>query len=64
MNRLYIVDSGYFYAGIIVHTGTIVLAAPILKWCESHEFDDFRRYAAKKRWIIIDPAIHPDATRD
>jgi hypothetical protein len=64
MNKLYVIDSGYFYAGIIVHTGTIIQAAPILKWCESHEFIDFRRYAAKKRWKIIDPAIHPKATAE
>jgi hypothetical protein len=57
-NVLYSIDSKYFCAGIIVHTGTIVDAAPILKWCVGKEFDDFRRYCHKKKWSITNCNIH------
>ena len=58
MNKLYQVTARHFCAGILVNKGTIVQAAPILKWCESHEFDNFRLYCRKRYWAIIDVDKH------
>jgi hypothetical protein len=58
MNELYAVDGRYFYAGIIVNDDTIVMAAPILKWCIGHDFHNFRLYCGRKRWAVVDCAIH------
>lgn len=58
--KLYAVDGRYFYAGILVHTGTIVLTAPILKRAEGHEFHNFRLYCRRRGWAIIDTEVHGD----
>jgi hypothetical protein len=57
-NELYQITSKYFCAGIVVHTGTIVHAAPILGWTIGKEFKYFRDYCRRKRWAIVDCSIH------
>lgn len=60
-NRLYAIKSYSFYAGIIVNKNTIVQSAPILKKYIGWVFDpQFKDYAHRSRWAIIDPSIHAE----
>ena len=47
------VDSGYFYAGIVVRQNVIIHSAPILKWAKGMWIWNFEKYTAKKGWKLI-----------
>lgn len=49
---LYAIDSGYFYAGVVVNDNTITTAAPILRWSIGKDWLWFQEYAAAKNWRI------------
>ena len=56
-NHLYAIDSGYFYAGILVNDGVIVTTAPVLRWSVGWGFHSFVQYVNRKKWAIIDVEV-------
>lgn len=48
--RLIWIDSGYFFAGVVVVDNIVVRAAPIVKYMRGWSGDRVCAYARSKRW--------------
>jgi len=52
--KLVVIDSGYFYAGLIAEVGGLVLcSAPILKYMIGWDSRKVKDYCDIKKWKII-----------
>jgi hypothetical protein len=49
---LYQVSAPHFTAGVLVYSGVVTKAAPILKWAIRQDFTEFRKYAKSKGWTV------------
>lgn len=50
--KLYQISAPHFCAGIVVQSGRIVEAAPILRWAMGRRFAGFEWYCGQKGWKV------------